>query len=182
MRRLARHLFTILSALSLLLCVAVCVLWVRSYARVHVFGLDKETWPQHQLWRRYSVNARIAQGCWLLSYERRDFDLGHPEGIGRGRGTSDAETFRHAHAGGFHPLHVAFDMPPPPLDPLMMIPCWHGFGQKYQIRKTLSRTDLTNRVVFPAWLSVLALLVLPLTRAAHVYRRHRRSVAGHCPT
>ena len=31
MRRVARHVFTILSALSLLLCVAVGVLWVRSY-------------------------------------------------------------------------------------------------------------------------------------------------------
>src|SRR6266576_3578143 len=31
MRRLARHVFTVVSALSLLLCVAVCVLWVRSY-------------------------------------------------------------------------------------------------------------------------------------------------------
>jgi hypothetical protein len=33
MRRLARHLFTLCSAVSLLLCVAVCVLWVRSYVR-----------------------------------------------------------------------------------------------------------------------------------------------------
>jgi hypothetical protein len=31
MRRLARRLFTICSAVSLLLCAAVCVLWVRSY-------------------------------------------------------------------------------------------------------------------------------------------------------
>ena len=31
MRRLARHAFTVLSALSLLLCVAACVLWVRSH-------------------------------------------------------------------------------------------------------------------------------------------------------
>src|SRR4051812_20214939 len=31
MRRLARHLFTTLSAISLLLCVAVCAEWVRSY-------------------------------------------------------------------------------------------------------------------------------------------------------
>jgi hypothetical protein len=31
MRRLARHAFTALAALSLLLCVAVCGLWVRSY-------------------------------------------------------------------------------------------------------------------------------------------------------
>src|SRR5688500_10563560 len=31
MRRVARHLFTLCSAVSLVLCVAVCVLWVRSY-------------------------------------------------------------------------------------------------------------------------------------------------------
>jgi hypothetical protein len=31
MRRLARHLFTLCSALSLFLCIAACVLWVRSY-------------------------------------------------------------------------------------------------------------------------------------------------------
>src|SRR4051794_11010867 len=31
LRRLARHAFTLLCALSLLLCVAVCVLWVRSH-------------------------------------------------------------------------------------------------------------------------------------------------------
>jgi hypothetical protein len=31
MRRLVRHLFTLCSALSLLLCLAICVLWVRSY-------------------------------------------------------------------------------------------------------------------------------------------------------
>jgi hypothetical protein len=30
-RRLARHLFTLCSAVSLVLCVAACVLWVRSY-------------------------------------------------------------------------------------------------------------------------------------------------------
>jgi hypothetical protein len=37
MRRVARHLFTLLSALSLLLCVATCVRWVRSYAARDMF-------------------------------------------------------------------------------------------------------------------------------------------------
>ena len=43
MRRLARHLFTLCSAVSLLMCVAVCVLWVRSYRvwdRVQQYRLD----------------------------------------------------------------------------------------------------------------------------------------------
>jgi hypothetical protein len=38
MRRLARHLFTLCAAVSLVLCVAVCVLWVRSYQRADLAG------------------------------------------------------------------------------------------------------------------------------------------------
>jgi hypothetical protein len=38
-RRIPRHLFTIVSALSLLLCVAACGLWVRSYWRIDVVRL-----------------------------------------------------------------------------------------------------------------------------------------------
>lgn len=37
MTRLAPRLFTLCSALSLLLCVAVCVLWVRSYVAFEAF-------------------------------------------------------------------------------------------------------------------------------------------------
>src|SRR5688572_6283696 len=37
MRRLARRLFTLCSAASLLLCVAVCVLWPASFVRSHVW-------------------------------------------------------------------------------------------------------------------------------------------------
>jgi hypothetical protein len=36
LRRVSLHLFTVLSALSLLLCVATCVLWVLSYSRVYL--------------------------------------------------------------------------------------------------------------------------------------------------
>src|SRR5688572_20961793 len=49
MRRPARHLFTLCSGVSLLLCVAACVLWVRSYFMVerigrvhHTPGIDSE--------------------------------------------------------------------------------------------------------------------------------------------
>ena len=40
MRRLARRLLTLCSALSLVLCAAVCVLWVRSYSRADIFGYE----------------------------------------------------------------------------------------------------------------------------------------------
>jgi hypothetical protein len=40
-RRLARHLFTLCTALSLLLGVAVCVLWVRSVDRLEAIGRNE---------------------------------------------------------------------------------------------------------------------------------------------
>jgi hypothetical protein len=40
MRRLARHLFALCSAASLLLCVAVCVLWVSSYSQLYRWQQD----------------------------------------------------------------------------------------------------------------------------------------------
>jgi hypothetical protein len=49
MRRLARHLFTILSALSLLLCVAVCVLWVQSYLIADNFTYAR-VWDDGDSW------------------------------------------------------------------------------------------------------------------------------------
>jgi hypothetical protein len=43
MRRLTRHLFTLCSAVSLLLCVAACVLWVRSYFATDMLTLHSES-------------------------------------------------------------------------------------------------------------------------------------------
>jgi hypothetical protein len=46
MRRLAPHLFTLVSAASLLLCAAVCVLWARSYwPGDHVVWYDPKQGP-----------------------------------------------------------------------------------------------------------------------------------------
>src|SRR5688500_11459545 len=41
MRRLSRRLFTICSAASLLLCVAACVFWARSYSRADSANVDR---------------------------------------------------------------------------------------------------------------------------------------------
>jgi len=62
MRRLARHLFTLCSAASLLLCAAVCVLWVRSYFATEWLTYQK-TEPSHRFWwktafRRTHVGSR----------------------------------------------------------------------------------------------------------------------------
>ena len=63
-----RRLLTLLSAVSLLLCVAVCVLWVRSH------GVMDRAW--HEYARRSGVGIAIASGqvrvhrSWAIGYAR----------------------------------------------------------------------------------------------------------------
>ena len=56
---MTRHLLNLLTALSLVLCVAVCVLWVRSYFRVDVVGRTS-MWPKGANW--YWRNWRLWSG------------------------------------------------------------------------------------------------------------------------
>jgi hypothetical protein len=53
-RRFARHLFTLCSAVSLLLCVAVCVLWVRSYS-----AFDLWAWQPNGAYFEISSSAGV---------------------------------------------------------------------------------------------------------------------------
>ena len=58
MRRLARRVFTLCSAASLVLCVAVCVLWVRSYWALDYARLDAGIVPFRVL---FSYDGAIGQ-------------------------------------------------------------------------------------------------------------------------
>ena len=76
MKRLARHLFTLASAASLLLCVAVCVLWARSYHRssgVAWTASDGDP-AAHALF-----TASSGAGGMSISFERYDL-TGEPPG------------------------------------------------------------------------------------------------------
>jgi hypothetical protein len=82
MRRLARHLFTLCSALSVLLCLAVCALWVRSY-----FHSDELVWTTAQLGREGAVATtrdsfiRSSRGWWSHGqfYDPHEWSDGRPE-------------------------------------------------------------------------------------------------------
>src|SRR5687768_10735645 len=67
MRRLARHLFTLCSAVSLVLCVAVCVLWVRSH-----FRADWLIWAEMKLMLdsngRSPDHVRLASEAGRITY------------------------------------------------------------------------------------------------------------------
>ena len=61
-----RRLFTLLSALSLLLCIAVCVLWVRSYRTVDMLHVRTAG--------RISHVSPYGGSLWLGTWLRRDHD------------------------------------------------------------------------------------------------------------
>ena len=70
MRRFARHLFTLCSALSLLLCVAVCVLWVKtaqSLLTVKCKSLPDGVPGDNSLTRVVSYQATFTQGHFAVS-------------------------------------------------------------------------------------------------------------------
>src|SRR5690349_19616400 len=59
MRRVTRYLFTLCSAVSLLLCVAVCVLWVRN-----IFVADVVLYTGRVV---FTCNAERSVTCWRYS-------------------------------------------------------------------------------------------------------------------
>jgi hypothetical protein len=72
-RRVARHAFTALSALSLVLCVAVCVLWVRSgwrWESVVFTGRSSTLWANSSdgvLWLEWTLGAGRPGQPWTAS-------------------------------------------------------------------------------------------------------------------
>ena len=65
MRRLARRLFTLCSALSLLLCVGVCVLWVRSYRTQDVLYAG----PPERQFCAYAAGGLLDVSTWRYEGE-----------------------------------------------------------------------------------------------------------------
>jgi hypothetical protein len=77
MRRFARHLFTLYAAVSLVLCVAVCVLWGRSLATADVIGYSQrctEEDPRSDYWI-YSNRGRLHATTALLALPHKDLGL-----------------------------------------------------------------------------------------------------------
>ena len=95
MRRLARWLFTLLSAASLLLCVAIVVLWVRSYRLT-----DLIEWRGDRGWRSVrSAEGRLVVGLLVADWSgSREFFHGPRYLLCGLRSAVDAIAARHRDA------------------------------------------------------------------------------------
>ena len=147
-----RRLSPILSALSLLLCVAVVVLWVRSYfATDHVTYVYFRAQQDGRLYRR--VDCLTGRGGVVIRYLRSDSPLrgAAPERVGWS-GESSAPT--KANAGSGH---------------------YAGFGYNTYVDPPFYRDA---NVAFPVWFAAILFMLpaIPLLRRL----RRRRANPGHC--
>jgi hypothetical protein len=151
-----RRLLNLLTALSLLLCVAACVLWMRSYSA-------RDQWAYR--WRDVSADADTFGACSLDS-------LGGQ--LWFGYWWQDNSYLRRPHEGlsaeAWHVGSVQQSAPHFPRPDAVRPLVWRfGFGWT---RQGTSRTDGGRGVIVPHWL-LLMLLAAPAALA--LARRRRRS-------
>ena len=159
-RRLARFAFTALAALSLMLCVAVCVLWVRSYA-----ANDRVLYQTDE-------DARGVQRCFVLGSNRGELRFEHHHIAGLGRAYADRMGLHTEHDEPYTPASSArsdgdfalagFGFSPPVAEHPAPATWWH-----YAVRVPHSAAALASA-------AVAAACAWPL------YRRSTRTAAGLC--
>jgi hypothetical protein len=171
-RRVLRPAFTILSALSLLLCVAVCALWARSYHYMDALGgssLDDD--------RRTQVKRAVVSSTGSIALRRLDTTF-----VDAARRWTDEES------------------PPEPLEfnsvahnpgpnsrnfgSTGMLLNRIGFG-RYEGRRGFDDIVIITRVTrVPHWALAALFAVPPVAWSRRLARllRARRRARGHCPT
>ena len=159
------RLLNVLTALSLLLCVALAALWVRSY-RVG------DEWEAQRGWRNNDRSAESravavasAGGRVGVMYVARFFPRQHVVGI---RGVADPRFY------STHLTHEAVPTPAAGFSELSEGWEWAGFGYCHVVPDAQFRLTL---FVVPYWALLLPAAFLPALRLIRFRRRPR---SGHC--
>ena len=158
MRRVLRHVFTILSAISLLLCVTTCVLWVRSY------------WWCDTL-RHESPERLKASGIQSNLGELGAFDCRWIYDSGDRRLGWTLKKWPAAPRLAFTRFVEN--------DPKRSWSSVLGFGLGY-IDQRSSPVYVARYFYFPHWFCVLTFAVLPAIRLRSILRTRRRDRVGLC--
>ena len=174
MRRLARRLFTLCSAVSLLLCVAACMLWVRSYLVADELTVIRTHLDDDRaLWVYACINSSRGGLAAKVIRDRRPVE-------DRGPGYPPVGWRWYHRASRDTGLDVA---------PELKRADWWLLGFGHQ-SKTLRGVDYpwdvrhVQDVSLPHWAPAGVLAVLPafyVARAARGRRRHSRALRKRCP-
>jgi hypothetical protein len=173
MRRFARQVFTIIAATSLLLCVAVCVLWARSGQHLDLAGVFYARSPRPDRYHGIYFEARSYSGTLRFRFTRAGFDPVYFQG----RSAQWMEWFRGEYPTGLH-LRI-----PGVTKTKAISPERPGFDASHEnYSGGAGHRWETWVLAVRAWLPMTLLLVLPaLWLNRHLQARRARRV-GLCPT
>lgn len=164
-------------------------------------GMGVNRWPEKEVWRGAGMNLKLVQGRWLLQWDKNEFRLDHPEGLGKYWDIKEVKKFVMENPTGIRPtfdsekLVLKLEAPPEwlvkmrpgvrfagPPDYLLGIHGWHGFGFKYEhlMPQTSAHSDTHRYLMIPAWVPVVVLMVWPMRRLVRYWMRRRRRAAGLC--
>jgi hypothetical protein len=182
MRRLARHLFTLCSAMSLLLCVAACVLWVRSYWRADEVRRVEHLTDATGYTNRF-LRLGSSHGSLLFTWRDLVWPSSYPKVAAVSRNRQREE------AGGWHwhSMSTAGAVPEykkwtPPADAAWHVSVrrWHAY--RIDSAPTARGAGTHGYVVkAPHGLVCGALALLPAVTLSLRYRRRRHRRRGLCP-
>jgi hypothetical protein len=164
-----RRLFTVLSALSLLLCVAVVVLWVRSYSGSDYVSRGKLLSSDPEAVRSRAHEVRFTRGVICLeASETTYYPHGHPVPA------APADPVAHWGYGRLGPGHLrSGDLPE-------NSPWGLGFSVYEGASGASFYDEHTSGLSFPAWLPAAAFAAPPLLWAARRIKGRRRRRTGLC--
>ena len=162
-----RNLFSLFALLSLLLCVATVVLWVRSYWAFESVRYEISHYTRDWDWKYMTFNYCGGELYWTAGHHfsnnisRPESSLMAPEGS-----------------------HFVFESEPP--IPQMWLPGddgkivdWQGFYVHHDKTRAVDWYENTLCLGIPAWFAVLITIVLPLM-AARMMRLRRHNEHARC--
>ena len=170
-----RPLFTLLSAASLVLCVATCVLWVRSNERLDQFGRYNEIYPEGaeslrgQLRVRWRLDNASASPVRWRSWRAVDMeDLRSPEFLERAPADDEVLIRSDAEPAGTFGFGV-----------YEIVPTKYGFLPG-DVASAMPGSERWRAIVVPHWGLAVVSAVLPACWMAVTLQRHRGVRARRC--
>jgi hypothetical protein len=171
MRRLGRHLSTFCSAVSLLLFVSVCVLWVRSYIGMDIFFSPTGYAVTPEYVRTTGTSVSLSRGRIFWKRATQDYPTPYERAVREGHNLNDG--FRHV-------FHKGSRFSPEG---------WARFGLHAGSRTTVrpaARTDTLTEssvwLIVPLWLFAIVTATPAVAWFVKYRRRRWRVLVGLCPT
>jgi hypothetical protein len=170
MRRVGHGIF----ALSLVACVALCVLALRNIRHIESVGFVRDGWADEDRYHSGGLSLSVGLGRVYVTYNwwGKDFrDAGATEGFEE---PMDAATYRGRHPGETRFIHRRVLVVPP----YVASPDTFGFGWERQASRSPGREEGLYGLVLPVWLVVPCVSVPMWPRAARAWRGYRRRRAA----